>query len=103
MTRAMPVNLPSTPPNAPKVGILVAETNRRIGAFSGQIVCQSTFLAEQVSMLKGWMYSSPSFHQSYQTSVNLDFSESAWDVQQPIVAIVSGNNLDVNKCSIKQQ
>lgn len=46
----------------------------------------------------------PAYHQSQgQTELILDFSGSAWDTNQPIVAIVAGDNLDVSKCVITQR
>ncbi len=104
-SRSMAVNKqPNTPATAPNVGIIVANTNRRIGAFSGKIVCDSFFVLVQVSMLQGMMSQQPAYHQVQgQTSVDLNFDNSAWDVDQPIIAIISGDNLDVNKCSIMQR
>jgi hypothetical protein len=95
---------PNAAPNSPNIAILIAETNRRIGAFSGKIVCQSAFVTQQVSMLQGMMSQGPAYKQQQgQTTLDLDFNGSAWDVQQPIVAIIVGENLDVNKCSITQR
>jgi len=95
---------PNRPANSPRVGILLGETNRRIGAFSGRIVCQDSFSLQQVSMLQGMMSQGPAYKQSPgQTEIILDFSGSAWDVQQPIIAILIGEKLDISKCNIMQR
>jgi hypothetical protein len=95
---------PNAPPNATNAGILVADTNRRIASFSGKITCSSAFTVEEVQMLQGIMSLSPAYTQSAgQTEMRLDFTGSAWDAGQPIVAIIFGNNLEVNKCLLMQQ
>ncbi len=101
--RAMVIIKAPDSPRTENIGILVAETNRRIGAFSGKIVCPSAFVAQQVSML-GMMSLQPSYKQEPGNAlVNLDFNGSAWDAQEPIVALVYGDKLDIKKCSIMQQ
>jgi hypothetical protein len=55
-------------------------------------------------MLQGMMALQPAYRQSKgQTEVLIDFFGAAWDAQQPIVAVIFGDNLDAATCAIKQQ
>jgi len=105
MNRVMPIEkLPNTVHSTTEAGVLIAETNRRIAAFSGKIVCPQPFFVQQIALLQGAMSQSPSYQQKPgQTVLAMDFSGSAWDTQQPLVAFVAGDKLDVMRCAIMQQ
>ena len=93
-------------PHGYHVGIIVAETNRRISSFAGVFHCeQSGFKLAQVEILQGMASLSPAYTESpTQNEVALDFYNSSWDIGQPIVAVVSGDtNLDLSKCAISQK
>lgn len=93
-------------PAGKNVGIIVAETNRRIPSFTGIVRCeQPGFALIQAGLLQGVMSFTPGYRQSPgQKEVVIDFSNSSWDVGQPIVAVVVGDTaLDVSRCVIVQK
>lgn len=104
VSRVLTVKNDGQPATTIVVGVVIAETTKRIAGFSGKISCPQAFAMQQVQMLQGVMALGPSYRQHQgQTEVDLDFSGSPWDTQQPLVAIVSGDKLDVNKCVITQR
>jgi hypothetical protein len=102
-TKVMDIDKTSNP--QVKAVVVVAETTARIGSFTGKIVCANPFGLQQVSLLQGMMSQSPAYHQVQgQTEIILNFSGSAWDTHQPLVAIIfGGTDLDSSKCRVTQQ
>ena len=103
-SKAMGVQSTNAPPGSPTAGILVSNTNRRINSFAGRIRCDTPFIVQQVQMLQGVTSLGPAYRQlPTQRELDLNFSNGAWDAEQPIVAILVGQSLDVTKCAITQQ
>lgn len=88
----------------PTTVILVAETNKRIPAYSGKIQCASPFTLIQARMMLGVVSFSPQYHQnSGQTELAIKFNGATWDTHEPIVAIVQGAELAPESCSVTSQ
>jgi hypothetical protein len=87
------------------IGVVIGDTNRRISSFRGIVRCDQTFGLIQASMLEGTISLGPAYKQtSGQKQVEMDFNGSSWEVGHPIVAVVGGDTqLDVSKCSIRQE
>jgi hypothetical protein len=88
----------------PTTLIVLAETNKTIPAFVGKITCPAQFFLMQAAMVSGAISSRPETQQTLrQNEVKMDFHGQPWRPQEPIVALIQGEELTPGTCAISSQ